>query len=161
LLPPALAQLVLVEQVRGVGQAGVGVDRRPVVERRAVHEVDRRVAQPLGAHDRDLVAVAAEPDLEVAQHDLERGAPVIDQAVVRQEHPDVVARAPEVLGQRGRDVGEPAGPGVARDLGRDVQDVHAAASSHGTGRSPHSFVIGHQVTDVVANREQAAALVPA
>ena len=101
-----------------------GVQRGAVVERRAVDEVDRRVARPRGAHDRDVVMMITEPDLEVAQHHVERRAALVDPAVVGQKDSHVVTGAAEVRRQRRRHICEASRLRIARDLGRDVQNVH-------------------------------------
>ena len=101
-----------------------GVERRAVIQRRAVHEVDRRVARPTGTEDRNFVLPITEPDLDVAQHGLDAGAAQIELCVVRQKDSYVVTRAEEKRRQRRRYVGQAARLGIARDLGRDVQNVH-------------------------------------
>jgi hypothetical protein len=53
----------------------------------------------------------------------------IDARVERQENPDVVAEPLECLRERERDIGEPAGFGERRDLGREKSDANRP---HGT-----------------------------
>ena len=103
------------------------VERRAMVDGRAVDEMNGRGARALGDEDVDRVAVRAEADLDVAQELLDVRALRVDRLVERHERADVVPGAAQVGRQRCGDVAQTTGFGVAGDLRGHEEDVHGSA----------------------------------
>jgi hypothetical protein len=103
------------------------VDRRSIVDGRAVHEVQRHGgAGQTRLVQRVLIEMCAEPQVDVLRavdrHHLQRrGA---DARVQRHDHANVVTQVVQMTRQHAGDVGEAAGLRERRHLGSDEADAH-------------------------------------